>query len=226
MTLLNAVIAQGPPGDPRWRVTASDYRGTVKRIVIAGGIGAGKSVVGDRLRSLGFTVVDADDVAHDVTKPGSPTLSALVDAFGSAALDEKGSLDRAFVAEVVFHDPSALRRLNAITHGPIGVEIRRRLDTADGDAVFAAIPLYRVEHRLAFSLDAVWSVQVSPETAIRRLIDGRGFSEADARARLSSQISNEERAAIADRVLWNEGTREELFAELDVALRDEGLTRE
>jgi dephospho-CoA kinase len=197
----------------------------MKRIVIAGGIGAGKSVVGDRLRSLGFTVVDADDVAHDVTKPGSPTLSALVDAFGSAVLDEKGSLDRAFVAEVVFHDPSALRRLNAITHGAIGVEIVARLDAADGDAVFAAIPLFRVEHRAAFALDAVWSVQVAPETAIRRLIDGRGFSEADARARLATQMSNDERAALADRVLWNEGTVDDLYAELDVALSETGLSR-
>jgi dephospho-CoA kinase len=197
----------------------------MKRIVIAGGIGAGKSAVGDRLRSLGFTVVDADDVAHDVTMPGSTTLAALVDAFGSAVLDEVGSLDRAFVAEVVFHDPSALRRLNAITHGPIGVEIARRLDSAEGEAAFAAIPLYRPEHRGAFALDAVWSVQVSPETAIRRLIDGRGFSEADARARLASQMSNDERAALADRVLWNEGTLEELFGEVDVALAEAGLSR-
>jgi dephospho-CoA kinase len=197
----------------------------VKRIVIAGGIGAGKSAVGDRLRSLGFTVVDADDVAHDVTKPGSPTLSALVDAFGSAVLDETGSLDRAFVAEVVFHDPSALRRLNAITHPAIGVEIAHRLDEADGDAAFAAIPLFRVEHRTAFALDAVWSVQVAPETAIRRLIDGRGFSEADARARLANQMSNDERAALADRVVWNEGTLDELYAELDVALSEAGLAR-
>jgi dephospho-CoA kinase len=197
----------------------------MKRIVIAGGIGAGKSVVGDRLRSLGFTVVDADDVAHDITKPGSPTLSALVDAFGSAVLDDNGTLDRAFVAEVVFHDPSALRRLNAITHPAIGVEIAQRLDSADGDAVFAAIPLFRPEHRLAFAIDAVWSVQVTPETALRRLIDGRGFSEADARARLANQISNDERATMVDRVLWNEGTTDELFHELDVALRDEGLSR-
>jgi len=72
--------------------------------------------------------VDADDVAHDVTQPGSATLSALVDAFGSAVLDAEGSLDRVFVADVVFHDASALRRLNAITHAPIGVEIARRLD--------------------------------------------------------------------------------------------------
>jgi dephospho-CoA kinase len=197
----------------------------MKRIVIAGGIGAGKSAVADRLRHLGFTVVDADDVAHDLTAPGSPTLSVLVDAFGSAVLDADGSLDRAFVADVVFHDESALRRLNAITHGPIGVEIARRLDAAEGDAVFAAIPLYRLEHRGAFSLDAVWSVQVAPETAVRRLIDGRGYSEADARARLANQVSNDERAAVADRVLWNEGTLDELYAELESALDDAGLSR-
>jgi dephospho-CoA kinase len=198
----------------------------VKRIVIAGGIGAGKSAVAERLHSLGFTVVDADDVAHDVTAPGSPTLSTLVDAFGSAVLDSVGALDRAFVAEVVFHDATALRRLNSITHPAIGVEIIRRLDEADGDAVFAAIPLFRSEHRRAFSLDAVWSVQVSPETAIRRLVNGRGFSEADARARLTSQMSNDERAAIVDRVLWNEGSLNDLHGEVDAALAEAGLSRE
>jgi dephospho-CoA kinase len=197
----------------------------VKRIVIAGGIGAGKSAVAQRLRDLGFVVVDADDVAHDVTAPGSPTLATLVDAFGSAVLDREGALDRAFVAEVVFHDPTALRRLNSITHGAIGVEIVRRLDEADGDAVFAAIPLYRPEHRAAFALDEVWSVQVSPETAIRRLVNGRGFNESDARARLATQMSNDERAAIVDRVLWNEGTVDELYAELDAALAETGLSR-
>ena len=197
----------------------------MKRIVIAGGIGAGKSALADRLRDLGFGVVDADDVAHDVTNPGTPTLSALVDAFGKAVLDEQGSLDRAFVAEIVFHDPSALRRLNAITHGPIGVEIAQRLATANGDAVFCAIPLFRPEHRAALAVDAVWAVQVSPETAVRRLVDARGFRDADARARLASQMSNDERAALVDRVLWNEGTLEDLYAELDVALREEGLSR-
>jgi dephospho-CoA kinase len=197
----------------------------VKRIVIAGGIGAGKSAVSDRLRDLGFTVVDADDVAHDVTRAGGPTLSVLVDAFGSAVLDESGALDRAFMAEVVFHDASALRRLNAITHPAIGVEIAQRLDAAEGEAVFVAIPLYRPEHRAAFSLDAVWCVLVSSETAIRRLVDGRGFTEADARARLATQMGNDERAALADRVIWNEGTIDELYAELDSALLDAGLVR-
>jgi dephospho-CoA kinase len=195
----------------------------MRRIVIAGGIGAGKSAICERLRSLGFTVVDADDVAHDVTAKGTPALAALVDAFGSAVLATDGSLDRAFVAEIVFNDRSALRRLNRITHGQIGVEIVRQLNEASGDAVFVAVPLFRPEHRTAFTVDEVWSVQVDPETAVKRLVEHRGFREVDARARLANQISNEERERIADRVFWNEGSLDELFAQLDAALELVGL---
>jgi dephospho-CoA kinase len=195
----------------------------MKRIVIAGGIGAGKSALGERLRSLGYVVIDADDVAHDVTAKDSPALHALVDAFGSAVLAKDGSLDRAFMAEIVFNDRSALRRLNRITHGAIGVEIVRQLDAASGDAVFVAVPLYRPELRAAFKIDEVWSVQVEPETAVRRLVEGRGFSEKDARSRLANQMDNEERSRIVDRVFWNEGTPEDLFAQLDAALELVGL---
>jgi dephospho-CoA kinase len=185
----------------------------MKRIVIAGGIGAGKSAICDRLRSLGYTVVDADDVAHDVTAKGSPALLALVDAFGSAVLANDATLDRAFLAEIVFNDRSALRRLNRITHAQIGVEIVRQLDGAAGDAVFVALPLFRPEHRAAFALDEVWSVQVDPETAVHRLVELRGFKEEDARARLATQISNDER----------ERSLDELFAQLDTALELVGL---
>jgi dephospho-CoA kinase len=196
----------------------------MKRIVIAGGIGAGKSAICDRLRALGFTVIDADDVAHDVTAKGSPALAALVDAFGSAILANDGTLDRAFVAEIVFNDRSALRRLNHITHGQIGVEIVRQLDGATGDAVFVAVPLFRPEHRGAFGIDEVWSVQVEPATAVQRLVEHRGFSEDDARARLANQMSNDERERMVDRVFWNEGSPEELFAQLDAALELVGLS--
>jgi dephospho-CoA kinase len=195
----------------------------MKRIVIAGGIGAGKSAISERLRTLGYTVVDADDVAHEVTAKDSPALAALVDAFGSAVLANDGTLDRAFLAEIVFNDRSALRRLNRITHGHIGVEIVRQLDEATGDAVFAAVPLFRPEHREAFTIDEVWAVQVDPETAVRRLVEGRGFKEEDARARLASQMTNERREEIVDRVFWNNGTLDELFAELDSALGLVGL---
>lgn len=174
----------------------------------------------DRLVALGFSVIDTDEVARDVTGVGQPAWRALRDAFGSAVLSPDGTLDRAFVADVVFHDASALRRLNHITHGYIGVEVINRLSGASGDVVFVAIPLFRPEHRAAFGLDEAWAVMADPETAVQRLVAHRGFSEADARARLAAQISNDERASIVDRVLWNEGSLDDLYASLDEALHE------
>jgi dephospho-CoA kinase len=165
----------------------------VKRIAIAGGIGAGKSALTSRLREFGYSVVDADDVAHDVTSRGSPAWQALRDAFGDAVLTDTGALDRAFVAQIVFNDSSSLRRLNQITHGAIGHSIQRALDEA-------------------------WAILVDPETAVRRLIEQRGFSEEDARARVANQMSNDERTNIVDRVIWNDGTVEDLFGHLDEVL--------
>lgn len=197
----------------------------MKRIVIAGGIGAGKSAVCEYLATRGFAIVDADLIARDVTATGTAAWIALRDAFGDAILTEDGSLDRAFVAEIVFHDATALRRLNAITHAQIGLEMLRQLDAAVGEAAFAAIPLYRPETRSPLRIDEVWAVAVEPATAVRRLCDGRGFNEEDARARLAAQMSNEDRGAIADRVLWNEGTIDELHAQVDLALEQAGIAR-
>lgn len=194
-------------------------------IVIAGGIGAGKSTATDYLSELGWSVIDADQIAHEITEPGRPAWTALRDAFGSAVLRADGTLDRPFVADVVFHDASALRRLNHITHGHIGAEMVRRIESVNDQAVFLAVPLYRGEHRSIFHVDQAWSVQVAPETAVSRLCAHRGFSETDARARLANQMSNDERAALVDQVMWNEGTIEDLHAQIDEALRAAGLHR-
>jgi len=194
----------------------------VKRVALAGGIGAGKTVLSERLTSLGWPVIDADVVARLVVRKGEPAWTALRDAFGAAVLTASGELDRKFMADVAFHDASALRRLNQITHGYIGSEIIRELDATDVDTVFVALPLYRAEHRDVFGLDEVWAVLVDPEVALSRLCEQRGFDEDDARARLAAQMSNEERASLADRVLWNNGTREQLFAQLDAALGELG----
>ena len=197
----------------------------MKRIVIAGGIGAGKSATSEYLGSLGWPVIDADKIAHDVTEPGLPAYLAVRDAFGSAVLSEDGTLDRAFLADVVFHDRSALRRLNLITHGHIGVEILRQLDATTGPGAFIALPLFRPEHRELLQLDEVWAVLVQPETALTRLIEHRGFTLADATARLESQMTNAQRTAIVDRVIWNEGTFDELYQQLASALQESGLER-
>ena len=197
----------------------------MKRIVIAGGIGAGKSATSEHLVSLGWPVIDSDKIAHNVTEPGLPAYLALRDAFGDAVLSEDGTLDRTFLADVVFHDHSALRRLNLITHGHIGIEILHQLDTTTGPAAFIALPLFRPEHRELLQLDEVWAVLVQPETALARLIEYRGFTLADATARLESQMSNAQRTAIVDRVIWNEGTLDELHQQLATALQESGLER-
>jgi dephospho-CoA kinase len=192
----------------------------VKRIVVTGGIGAGKTAVTDRLSSLGFSVIDADVAARHVVEKGQPAWRALQDAFGSAVLTPEGNIDRKFLADVVFHDTSALRRLNHITHGFIGNELDAGVRAATGETVFIAIPLFRAEHRATLELDEVWAVLAHPDTAVGRLTTLRGFDDDDARARLAVQQSNDERAALADRVIWNEGSLEELYAQVDQALGD------
>jgi dephospho-CoA kinase len=169
-------------------------------------------------------VIDADVAARKVVEKGEPAWTALRDAFGTAVLTPTGELDRTFMADVAFHDATALRRLNHVTHGYIGREIVRELDDTDAAVVFIALPLFRPEHREAFHLDEVWAIVVDPALALSRLLEQRGFDEGDARARLAAQMSNEERASLADRVLWNNGTRDELFAQLDAALVDLGVS--
>ena len=209
-----------------WDVGGDEYRGRVKRVVVAGGMGAGKSAVEERLVVLGWPVIDADVIARRVVEKGEPAWLALRDAFGTAAFSDDGELDRKFIADVVFHDASALKRLNHVTHGHIGAEIVRELDAATGPAVFVALPLFRPEHRVNLMIDEVWAVQVAPSTAIERLCTLRGFSEEDARARIAAQMTNDERAAIVDRVLSNEGSLEDLYGQLDIALGELGLSRD
>ena len=177
----------------------------------------------DRLQELGFEVIDADEVARRVVDVGAPAWQALRDAFGDAVLNDDRSLDRAFAADIVFHDPTALKRLNQITHGHIGNEIVRRLDETKGSAVFIALPLFRPEHREIFNLDEAWAIQASPEIALRRLLEYRSFSESDARARLASQMTNEERERIVDHVIWNNGTLEQLDQQLQAQLHRLGI---
>ncbi len=195
----------------------------MKRIAVTGAIGAGKSAVTDLLGARGFAVVDADLIARQVVEPGQPAWRALVDAFGSAVLDGEGRIDRPFLAEVAFSDPAALTRLNAITHPRIGEEMARQLAEATGAAAFVALPLYREEHRAALGLDEVWAVTCAPETAVTRLVARRGFSEADARARLGAQVDDETRRRLADRVIENDGTFEELAQAVEAALVEAGI---
>lgn len=193
------------------------------RIAISGGIGAGKSAASEHLMARGFAVIDADDIARRVVEPTGRVFRALRDAFGNAVVDPRGELDRSFLADVIFHDPTALRRVNSLTHGPIGDALGRALDSSSSPVTFVALPLFRSEHRERLHLDRVWTVVAPPELALGRLTTHRAMRPEDAAARIASQESNDARIALADVVIWNDGSVDQLHQRLDDALHEQGL---
>lgn len=186
-------------------------------IGLTGGIGSGKSAVSARLAARGAVVVDADAITRELQEPGQPVLAAMVERFGPEILRADGTLDRQGVADIVFTDPAALADLGAIVHPAVGEEIARRLEeeASTDHVVVLDVPLLVESGRS--DLAALLVVDVDPELAIRRLVEHRGFSEADARARMARQVSRADRLARADLVIDNSGSLTDLDAAVDRA---------
>ncbi|MFJ4846062.1 MULTISPECIES: dephospho-CoA kinase [unclassified Streptomyces] len=177
---------------------------------LTGGIGAGKSEVSRLLSSYGAVLIDADRIAREVVEPGTPGLAAVVAEFGEGVLTEDGSLDRPGLGAVVFSDPERLRALNAIVH-PLVRERSAALEASAGpeDVVVNDVPLL-AENKLAPLYDVVVVVDAAPGTQVDRLVRLRGMTEDEARARMAAQADREERLAIADVVIDNDGPLEAL----------------
>ncbi len=182
------------------------------RVGLTGGIGSGKSTVSAQLASLGAVVVDADAVAREVVEPGTPALAAVADRFGAAVLDRDGGLDRPALGRVVFGDPAALRDLEALTHPAIWARTAQIIDDAGPDAVVVHDMPLLVEKGMGADYHLVVVVGAAEEVRVRRLVDQRGMSEADARARIAAQADDDARRAAADVWLSNEATPEALRA--------------
>jgi dephospho-CoA kinase len=184
------------------------------RIGLTGGIGSGKSTVSALLAARGAVIVDADRIAREVVEPGTPGLAAVVDAFGPGVLTADGSLDRPALAGIVFADPAARRTLDAIVHPLVRARAAEQEAVAPSGAVVVHdVPLL-VESGQASSYDLVLVVQADPETRVARLVQ-RGLTADDARARIAAQATDEQRRAVADVVLDNSGTPEQLAAQVD-----------
>jgi dephospho-CoA kinase len=183
---------------------------------LTGGIGAGKSTVGDLLVAKGAILVDADRIAREVVAPGGPAYQPMIDRFGTGILGGDGNIDRPAVAAIVFGDSEALADLNAITHPAIGVAMMQRKDefAATDDIVILDIPLLKEVHRQMLSLAAVVVVDTPMETALDRLITIRGMSKEDAEARIASQIDRQTRLQGADLVVDNSGDEQHLAEEV------------
>ncbi|MFB8027631.1 dephospho-CoA kinase [Streptomyces sp. NPDC056465] len=180
------------------------------KVGLTGGIGAGKSEVSRLLAQYGAVLIDADRIAREVVEPGTPGLTAVVEAFGPSILRPDGSLDRSALGAVVFADPERLATLNALVHPLVGArsaELERA--AGDGAVVVHDVPLL-TENGLAPLYDVVVVVDAAPATQLDRLVRLRGMTEADARARMAAQATREERLAVAGLVVDNDGPLEDL----------------
>lgn len=184
-------------------------------IGLTGGIASGKSTVSRRLAELGATVVDADAIARAVQEPGQPGLEGIVAEFGPSVLTPEGRLDRQALGAIVFADPEARARLNAVIHPLVRREAVRLAAAAGEDAVVVEdIPLL-VETGQHGRFDLVLTVQAPAAERVRRMVEDRGMTEADARARIAAQATDEQRAAVSDVVLVNDGTVADLIRQVD-----------
>ncbi|MEV4458571.1 dephospho-CoA kinase [Microbispora sp. NPDC049633] len=190
------------------------------KVGLTGGIGSGKSEVSRRLAARGAVVIDADKIAREVVEPGTPGLAEIVEAFGEDVLRPDGTLDRERLGAIVFADAEKLKVLNGIVHPKVGERTQQLQREAPDDAVVVYdVPLL-AENNLAPLYDVVVVVDTPDEVRLDRLRRFRGMPEADARARIAAQASREDRLRIADIVVGNEGSLEELDARVDKVWQD------
>lgn len=204
-------------------------------IALTGGIASGKSTIAGRLAEHGAVIVDADRIVREVQSPGSPVLADIAAAFGADVITADGALDRARLASLVFGDDAAVTRLNAIVHPAVREESARRFSAAlaadPRTVVVYDVPLL-VEARADDPWDLIVVAHAPAAQRVNRLVELRGMAEADARARIASQVSDERRLEIADVVIDTTGTlaatlaqTDDLWARLTATPPDDGAER-
>ena len=182
-------------------------------VAVTGGIGSGKSLVGDYLEALGAIVIDSDQLARAVIERGTPGFDEVLSRFGDKILQD-GGINRAALGEIVFSDPQARKDLEAIIHPRVRAETEAVIRAASETSVVVnQIPLL-VETNGAHRFDFVITVEAPEELRIARLKE-RGMKEYDARRRMASQATSDERRKVADLVLDNSGTKEELLRHVE-----------
>ncbi|KOG37921.1 dephospho-CoA kinase [Streptomyces decoyicus] len=180
------------------------------KVGLTGGIGAGKSEVSRLLASYGAVIVDADKIAREVVEPGTPGLAAVVAEFGDGVLTPDGTLDRPKLGGIVFSDPEKLKALNAIVHPLVGARSAELEASAGPEAVVVHdVPLL-TENGLAPLYDLVVVVDAAAGTQLDRSVRLRGMAEDEVKSRMAAQATREQRLAVADLVIDNDGPLEAL----------------
>lgn len=185
------------------------------RVGLTGGIASGKTAVSDLLAARGAVIIDADLLAREVVRPGTPGLAAVVERFSAEVLAADGSLDRAALGEIVFSDAAARRDLEAIIHPAVRARAAEIEAAAPADAVVVQVIPLLVETGQASHFDLCVVVDVDTPTQLDRLCGRNATTTEDAEARIAAQVGREERLAAADVVIDNNGPRPALDIQVD-----------
>lgn len=188
-------------------------------IGITGGVGSGKSEVLRLLKEeFGARLFMADDIAHEVMEPGGEACRTIEEAFGAEYLKPDGSVDRQKMAALIFKDAKALETMNSIVHPAVWKRIENGIQTAPERLVVVEAALFDEEHNRLF--DEVWYIYTSRENRISRLMASRGYSREKCLDIMSSQKSEEEFQAMADRVIDNNQTVEDVKRQIEFILNE------
>ena len=190
---------------------------------VTGGIGSGKTAATDHLQALGVDVVDADQAARAIMEPGGEALAAVRERFGDDVLLADGGLDRAALRAVVFADPAQRQWLERLTHPLIGKEIARQLAAAGSDYAVLASPLL-LEGSQRESCDEVLVIDAPESLQVERTVARDGDAEEQVRRIMAAQMPRQRRLELADHVIVNDRSLEELHREVE-ALHEGVLAR-
>jgi dephospho-CoA kinase len=188
------------------------------RIGLTGGIASGKSVVARMFADLGVPVIDTDVIAREVVAPGQPALEEISQRFGKRMIDAGGNLNRKALRKLVFSDDQARMDLEAILHPRIGTETRRQAEAAGGDYQIIVVPLL-VGSALREFVHRVLLVDCDKEIQVQRLLARDAENIEQAHKILAAQASREDRLAIADDIINNNGSLDQTRASVDALAR-------
>lgn len=181
-------------------------------ICLTGGIGSGKSTAARQLVALGAVLVDTDAIAHALTTPGGAAMPALRKRFGDDVAGADGALDRARMRALVFAEPSAKQALEAILHPMIGTEAQRQAAAAGDAVVVFDVPLLGPTSHWRARCQRILVIDCSNETQVQRVMARSGWSDEQVRRVIAQQASREQRRALADAVIFNDGIGPEALA--------------